>query len=186
MKFKVKYPRLIIFFITILIAIVVFHEGRNYVPFHNFLTSGGYFGTFLGGLFYAYGFTAAPSTAVLLVLAEEQNIVLAVLIGGFGALLSDLIIFKFVRYSFIGEIKELEKEKIIKYFSKKEKTLFGRYYKHIFPTFAGFLIASPLPTEFGVTMMANIKTMSIKKFMIIAYLLHSLGILTIFVIGNLI
>lgn len=183
---KIKYPKLLLLLITIIVAIAIFYEGRNYAPFHDFLVSLGYIGTFLGGIFYAYGFTAAPATAVLLVLAKEQNLILAVLIGGLGAVLSDFIIFSFIRHSFIDEINKLKKEKIMKNISKNGKHIFGRYYKHIFPIFSGFLIASPLPTEIGVTMLASIKNISVKKFMVIAYLLHSLGILIILTIGNLI
>ena len=181
---KIKYPKLLLLLLTIAIAIGIFYEGRNYAPFHEFLTSLGYLGTFLGGLLYAYGFTAAPATAVLLVLAKEQNLIFAVLVGGLGAVLSDLLIFSFIRYSFIDEINKLKREKVITEISKNGKKIFGHYYKHVFPALAGFLIASPLPTEIGVTMMASMKKISLKKFMIIAYILHSLGILIILTIGN--
>ena len=164
---KVKYPKLLLFLVTIMIALILFNEGRSYAPFHNLLVSLGYLGTFLSGIFYAYGFTAAPATAVLLILAKEQNLVLAALIGGFGAVLSDLVIFLFMRYSFMDEIEKLEKEKVVKYIEKEERIIFGHYYRHIFPALAGFLIASPLPTEIGVAMLAAIKKVSIKKFMII-------------------
>lgn len=185
-KSKIKYPKLLLLMITILIAVVIFYGSKNYAPFHNFLLSLGYAGTFLGGVFYAYGFTAAPATAVLLVLAKEQNLILAVLLGGFGAVLSDLLIFKFFRRFFTDEIDKLKKEKFVKYIEREEKILLGHYYKHIFPALAGFLIASPLPTEIGVAMMASIKNLSVKKFLIIAFILHSLGILLILMIGNLI
>jgi len=183
---KIKYPKLLLLIITIIIAVAIFYEGKNYAPLHDFLVSLGYIGTFISGIFYAYGFTAAPATAVLLVLAKEQNLILAVLVGGFGAVLSDLLIFKFIRYSFTDEIDKLKKEKVIKYIEKEEKILFGHYYKHIFPSLAGFLIASPLPTEIGVALMASIKNLSVKKFLIMAFILHSLGILIILTIGNLI
>ena len=183
---KIKYPHLLLLLLTIIIAVILFSEGRDYNPLHNFLVSLGYLGTFLSGIFYAYGFTAAPATAVLLVLAKEQNLFLSALIGGVGALLSDLIIFLFARYSFSDEIQKLEKEKFVRFIEKEEKVIFGHYYKHIFPALAGFLIASPLPTEVGVAMMASTKKLSIKKFMIVAYLLHTLGIFIILMIGSLI
>jgi len=185
-RHKIKYPKLLLFLVTVIIALILFSEGKNYAPFHNLLVSLGYLGTFLGGIFYAYGFTAAPATAVLLLLAKEQNIILAVLIGGIGAVLSDLIIFLFIRYSFMDEIEKLEKEKVVKYIEKEERIIFGHYYRYIFPALAGFLIASPLPSEIGVTMLAAIRKVSIKKFLIIAYALHSLGIFIILMIGNLI
>ena len=181
---RIKYPKLFLLLATIVVAVIIFYEGRNYGPFHNFLVSLGYGGIFLGGVFYAYGFTAAPATAVLLVLAQEQNFIFVVLIGGLGALLSDWLIFSFIRYSFTNEINKLKKEKFVKMMAKNSESLFSSYHKYIFPTFAGFLVASPLPTEIGVTMMASIKNLSVKKFMIIAYLLHSFGILIILLVGK--
>ena len=185
-NYRIKYPKLLFFIIALVIGFIVFYEGLHYAPLHNFIVSLGYFGTFIGGLFYAYGFTAPPATAVLLVLAKEQYLILSVLIGGLGAVISDFLIFKFVRFSFNDEINRLKKETLIRKIEKMEKKFYGRLYEYIFPTFAGFLIASPLPTEIGVSMMASIEKLSTKRFLIIAYLLHSLGIAIILTIGVLI
>ncbi len=170
--------------LTIIIAIIIFYEGKNYAPFHDLLVSIGYFGTFLSGIFYAFGFTSAPAAAILLVLAKEQNFLTALLVGGLGALLSDVLIFLFIKFTFMDEIKKLRKEKIIKYIEKEEKIIFGHYYMHIFPALADFLIASPLPTEIGVSMMAIMKKIALKKFLIIAYILHTMRIAVILLIGN--
>lgn len=182
----IKYPKLGLLLITIMVAIAIFYEGRNYPAIHDFIVSLGYIGTFISGIFYAYGFTAAPATAILLVLSKEQNLIVAVLTGGLGALLSDFLIFSFIRHSFIDEIDKLKKEKLIKILAKNGKHIFGRYYKLILPVFAGFLIASPLPTEIGVTILASTKNISVKKFMIMAYILHSFGIFIVLTIGHLI
>ena len=91
-----KYPKLLILCISILFAVVLFHGGKSFSPFHDLLISLGYIGTFIGGIFYAYGFTAPPATSILLILAKSQNIFIAALIGGIGALISDLIIFFFL------------------------------------------------------------------------------------------
>mgnify|MGYP006977944986 CR=1 FL=1 len=74
----------------------------------------GYFGTFLAGFLYAYAFTAAPAAAILLILAREQNLFLAGLTAGLGALLGDLVIFHFIRHFFSGEVQKLSQEKIVK------------------------------------------------------------------------
>lgn len=100
---KFKYPKFLLLFITFFIAYFLF-SGRNYLPFHNFVISTGYFGTFLTGLMFSYGFTAAPATSIFLILAEYQNIYAAALIGGLGALVTDLLIFKFIKISFADEI----------------------------------------------------------------------------------
>jgi uncharacterized membrane protein YdjX (TVP38/TMEM64 family) len=165
-------------------AVLVYYEGINYEPFEHFIKSLNYFGTLLGGFLYAYGFTSAPATAILLVLSQNQNIFLSAVIGGIGALISDVLIFLFIRASFADEIKMIKKEKIVKKIAKTEKRIFGRIYKYILPVFSGFLIASPLPTEIGVSLMASIKKLSVKKFMIAAYILHTLGIFLIFLLGK--
>jgi uncharacterized membrane protein YdjX (TVP38/TMEM64 family) len=181
---KIKYPKLLLLIFSIIIAIILFYSGKNYTPVHNSILSLGYVGSFFIGLFYAYGFTAPSATAILLILAKEQSIILTGLIAGLGAILSDLLIFLFIRYSFSDEIDKLEKEKIIKYLEKEERIIFGHYRKYVLPVFAGFLIASPLPSEIGIALIATLKKVSIKRFIILAYLLHTFGILLILLIGN--
>ena len=61
-----KYPKFLLLFITFIVAYLLFYE-RTYPPFHDFIISMGYVGTFLAGALFAYGFTAAPATAILLI-----------------------------------------------------------------------------------------------------------------------
>ncbi|MBS3163683.1 hypothetical protein J4427_03270 [Candidatus Woesearchaeota archaeon] len=84
------------------------------------------------------------------------------------------------------EIKEIKREKIVKFLEKEENIIFGNYKKYALAAFAGILIATPLPSEIGITLLSTIKRMSIKKFAIIAYILHTIGIFIILSIGNLI
>lgn len=183
-KLKLKYPKLALLFLSIVIAVVFFQSGKTNDSVQDFISSLGLFGDFIGGFFYAYGLTAAPATSVLLLLAKEQNILVACLIAGLGALISDILIFIFIRYSFNDEINKLKNEKMIVSFKNKGRKLFGSFYNYLLPSVAGFIIASPLPTEIGVSMLASFKRISIIKFMIIAYLLHTVGILVILTIGN--
>lgn len=176
----IKYPKFLLLFITFLIAYLLFYE-RNYKSFHDFIVSLGYFGTFLTGALFAYGFTAAPATAILLILAKEQNILLAGLIAGFGALVSDLIIFNFIRYSFADEIKRLSREKPVLYINHKTPNIFKKY---LLPVVAGFIIASPLPDEIGVSLLAVSKNISMKIFSAISYMLNTVGIFIILLIGR--
>ncbi len=181
-RLLIKYPKFLFLFITFLIAYLLFYE-RTYPPFHDFITSLGYFGTFIAGAMFAYGFTAAPATAVLLILAKEQNFLLAGLIGGLGALVGDLIIFNFIRYSLADEIEKLSKEKAVMYINHK---IPNRFKKYLMPVVAGFIIASPLPDEIGVSLLAVSKNISIKIFSVISYILNTAGIFVILTIGNII
>ena len=77
-RITLKYPKLSLLLLIFIITVVFFYKGKTYPLFHNFLESLGYIGIFLGGFFYAYTFTSAPATAVLLILAKGQNIFLHV------------------------------------------------------------------------------------------------------------
>jgi hypothetical protein len=158
----------------------LFYE-RNYQPFQDFIVSLGYSGTFVAGIFFTYGFTAAPATTIFLILAQHQNIYLASLIGGLGALIGDLFIFSFIRYSFSDEIRKLSRETIVKYFNGR---LSGVLKKYFLPVVAGFIIASPLPDEIGISLMAASKIISTKIFSIISYLLNTAGIFVILLVGR--
>lgn len=179
-KYLAKYPKFLLLFITFLIAYLLFY-GNKYVPFHDFIISSGYVGAFIAGMLFTYGFTSAPATAIFLILAKSQNIYLASIIGGFGALIGDLFIFSFIRHSFAGEIRQLSKEKVVKYFNGK---LPGLLKKYLIPVAAGFIIASPLPDEIGVTLLAASKVISTKIFLFVSYVLNTAGIFVILMIGS--
>lgn len=177
-----KYPKFLLLFITFLIAYLLFN-GRTNPKLHLFILSLGFFGTFLTGILFTYGFTAAPATAIFLILAKEQNIFLAGLIGGLGALLGDLFIFNFIRYSFNDEVRKLYRERLVMYVNSKTPNLIKRY---LLPVVAGFIIASPLPDEIGVTMLAASRSISVKIFSVISYVLNTAGIFAVLAIGNVI
>ncbi|HLC36739.1 MAG TPA: hypothetical protein VJK05_04000 [archaeon] len=179
---KIKYPKLIFLAVTFIPAYLIFLN-QDYQPFHNLLISLGYAGIFLAGFFYSYGFTSAPATALLLILAKQHELLPAVLAGGLGALVGDTVIFLFIRKIFAGEIKSLSKTKIIWSAEKEEEKILGKYHKYFLASFAGFIIASPFPTEIGIAMLASMK-ISFKKFAAIAFLLHSTGILALLLIGK--
>lgn len=181
---KIKYPRLLVFLITIIIAITIFYEWINSEIVHNFLTSLGYWWTFLWWLFYSYGFTSASATAILLIIAKGKSLVLSILIAWIWAFISDMIIFFFAKSSLMNEITILKEEwYIVKLRNFLKKTFWPRYI-HIMPFVACLFIMSPLPTEIWVTILASKKDMSMKKFMIMSYILHTIGIAIILIIGR--
>ena len=113
----------------------------------------------------------------------ENPTVVFGLIGGLGALVGDLFIFNFLRHSFADEISKFRKEKIVLYINRKVPNLFKKY---LVPVFAGFIIASPLPDEIGVALLAASRTISTKIFSLLSYALNTAGIFVILVIGNMI
>jgi hypothetical protein len=175
-----KYPKFVLLIFTFVLAYMLF-SGSELAWFREQVTALGYVGSFLAGVFYAYGFTAAPATGVFLLLAKHQNIWLAGILAGFGALLADLVIFKFIRSSFSDEIEHLANEPLTQYFHSRMPNILKRY---LIPVIGCALIASPLPDELGVTLLA-VSTMSARVFAAFSYVLNTAGILIILYIGTL-
>lgn len=180
LQFKIKYPKLLLLLLTFVLAYLLF-TGRDFTAIHDALEALGYLGTFITGVLFTYGFTAAPATAILLILAKEQNIVIAGLIAGLGALTGDWIIFKLIRSSFSDEIRRLSNGKMMKAINHTIPSIIK---KHLLIVIAGFVIASPLPDEIGVSLMAASKRISPKLFTLLSYLLNTLGIFLILSIGQ--
>ncbi len=174
MGIKHNYDKIWLFLFSILLAYWIFYE-KDLEPVNNLISSFGYFGTFVSGALYTYGFTSAPATALLLILAKEQNIIFAGLIGGLGSLLSDLLILKYVRFSFAEELMLL---------SQKGKDYLKFLPKYSLTLLAAVIIASPLPDEIGISLLAFDKNVSIKNFSIISFILNTIGILIVLYIGK--
>ncbi len=178
-----KYPRFFALALTIIIAILIFNNERIINP-KNFLVIENYLSSFTLGILYVYGFTAALSTGALLVIAGQQNIFITGVIAGLGALMGDLIIFKFVRGTFNSELERLGKTRFVKKirkFLKDHSTL-----NKSVPFIAYIIIASPLPDEIGVSMAALYKNTSTKAFSILSFFLNTLGIFIILILGKII
>ena len=182
MRIRIKYPKLSLFIISVILVYLLF-SGLAYKPLHNALVFMGYFGTFLAGLLYPYALTSAAGTGILLILAKEQNLLLAGVIAGIGALISDIILFLFVQHSFSDEVQKLSKETFVRTINRWIPDSVRVY---LLGALACILIASPLPTEIGILLMTSIRSISFKKFIIIIYVLHASAIFIILLIGNII
>ena len=86
----------------------------------------GYLGAFIIGIFFAFLFTAAPATAAFLLLAGNLNPILIGLIGGLGAMLSDALLFSYIRYKLDPDIKYIIKKSGIMKIKELEKTKLDR------------------------------------------------------------
>lgn len=175
-----KYPKFYLLILTFFLAYILFTQ-RIFLPLRLSLIALDYTGIFLTGMLYSYSFTASTATAALLLLAKEHEILITGILAGFGALISDLLIFKFIRTTFQDEIKKLSNEKFIFYINRK---IPGFLRKSIVPIIAAILIASPLPDEIGVSLFAAATKISINKFSIISYTLNTAGIFIILLIGK--
>lgn len=176
-----KYPKFLTLIATIAFAYYIFRN-QSGIGLLTFLENIGYAGTFIAGMAYSYGFTAVPATAIFLVLAKTQNILIASFIGGLGAYVSDILIFKFIRTSFQNEIECLREEWIL----KKISVFLPRWFKSSLTLLmAAIAIASPLPDELGVTLLAAVTTIHERVFSVLSFLLNTGGIFVVLYIGTL-
>jgi len=178
-----KYPKLILLASTIFLAFMFFRTESTQSFFHG-LGEFGYISAFFGGMLFAFGFGAPFGVAILATIANDINIFIGAVLGGSGALLSDYILFKFIRLTFNDEIQRFKDSKAFRLFQ-------GLLIRRIPPKIsfyislgvAGIVIASPLPDEFGVALLAGITTVRERTFAIISFTLNTVGILAVLGIG---
>ncbi|MFH1105589.1 MAG: hypothetical protein V1731_00035 [Candidatus Aenigmatarchaeota archaeon] len=179
---SIRYRNLIVLFATTAIAVKLLIS-PEVAAFIDSLGPLGYAGVLVAGAFFTYMFTTPIATAALFMLSGNLDPLLVGLIGGAGAMVSDLIILKLVRRSislFDGDIRRMRKfandHNPVR--MNKKNHLWGRVKKYLTFVLAGFIIASPLPDEIGVAMLgaSNIKTW---KFMAFSFAFNSLGIFLI-------
>lgn len=181
-KFGIRYPKFLLLAVSFIVAFFLF-KYINILHFDDTLISLGYFGTFIIGMLFAYGFTAAPATALFLIIADSQNVFLAVLVGAIGACISDYLIFKLIKTKFTGELRRFEKEKIVREIDEEIPLRFRHFLALML---AEIMIISPLPNEIGIAMLAMEHHMTKKKFIAISFALSLIGIGIILLLGRVI
>ncbi|MDP2685417.1 MAG: hypothetical protein Q8P20_10400 [bacterium] len=150
-------------------------------PFHQLLRqlgTLGFIGAFIAGMLFVSIFTVSTGVLILLILAERLPLIPLGIIGGLGAVIGDLLIFKFVRDGLIGEIKLVEENikdelksiefiddhmnsRPAKHFRKHMLALLHtKYFSWILPATGVLILTSPLPDEMGMGLMgiSKIKT----------------------------
>lgn len=132
-------------------------------------------GSFIAGMFYSSFFTTAPATVALGEIAQEQSVFLVAFLGGLGAVIGDLVLFRFLKTHVADEFVAL--------LAHPRKTRYRQILRmksnRWFLGFLGALvIASPLPDELGLTLM-GIESMKAKDLIPLSFILNALGILVI-------
>lgn len=169
-----KYKNLTLVFLGIIFAFFLFQSKE----FHQFLLQiggFGYFGAFLAGILFVSTFTVATGAVILFILAEELSPLEIGLIAGFGAVVGDFAIFRFVKDNLISEIEPIYEKLGGNHLTK---ILHTKYFSWTFPVFGAIIIASPLPDEIGVSLM-GISKLGMFKFLILSFILNVIGIFLI-------
>ncbi len=178
--FRFKYPKIALLILTIILAYFIF-KNTQLASFITHLGTFRYFSIFLAGIFIAFGFTA-PFAVGFFISYTPQNIWLAAIIGGLGAMVGDLIIFNFIRVSFKDEFDELKHTRIYKQINFFFSRALGKIWIYLMYVFAGIIIVSPLPDEAGVTMLAGLTKIKQSVLAIVAFILHTIAILILLAI----
>lgn len=178
-----KYFKLILLLVSISLAYYIFSnlEISNLIPNFKNLS---YIGTFISGILFTFGFSA-PFSVGFFIASQPNNIFLAAIIGGVGATIGDFFIFKTIKFSFMNEFEELKKTRVIHKIRKmiyNNKHILVKHY--ILYVFAGIVIATPLPDEIGVSMLAGLTSIKPLRLIIISFILHTAAIFMILMIGR--
>lgn len=179
MSFFKTYPKLLILCLCTIAAYVVYaYGGLRWLD--DIPVSGEYLAVFIGGLLFSFGFTSPFGIGVFLEIGHKVDPILAGLLGGLGALLSDLVIFEIMRFElFHDEMHRIRSSRIVVWAHKvlhheKFPETIRRY---LLWSFAGIVIASPLPDEFGVALVSSLTDIRARSFALLCLTFNTLGII---------
>lgn len=148
--------------------------------FENFLTATKNFeivGSFIAGLFFTSAFTTAPAIVALAEIAKANSLWPTVVFGAIGAVIGDLVIFRFVKNSLFDDVRYLlgtpRSRRLAKIFHL-------RLFRWLLPLLGALVIASPFPDELGVALLGLSQTRA-HVFLPVSFLFNMLGI---FIIGT--
>lgn len=137
-------------------------------------------GSFIAGLFFTSVFTTAFATVALAQIAQVNSIFFVALFGGAGAVIGDLIIFRFMRDHIAEDIAYLLQTSRPYRWSALLHLRSARW----FMTFLGaVIVASPLPDELGLALM-GLSKLPTAYFIPLSFLLNAIGILVIGLIAK--
>ena len=168
-----KYPKLLGFIAAIVLTYIIF-SNPNTGSFISNLGELGYAGAFIAGIFYTFGFTS-PFSAGFFIDLNPSSIWIAGVLGGLGALAGDMFIFRFVKGSFKEEFERLREEKTI-------KSMVSKLNSFIIYIIVAILIASPLPDEAGLTILAGITKIKPLTIAVMSIIFNTIGILILLII----
>jgi len=154
--------------LSVLLALFLYYSGLL-TKLIEIAGSFGAIGILIAGILYAYAFTVAPATALIIFFANHYNPILVSFIAAVGAMIGNLIIFNYFKKGLPDEIENLIKKTKIEKLKKSK-------FKWLVPGIGGLIISSPLPDEIGISLLgiAKFKT---NTFMLLSFILQFIGIL---------
>lgn len=130
------------------------------------------FASFITGIFFTSAFTLAPASVSFVHLSQQSPVEGIVIWGALGAMCGDLILFFFVKDRFADDLKSVIKPSRWK---KMLKSFHFGFLKWLAPIIGALIIASPIPDEFGMTLMGMSKVRLI-VLIPVTFIMNVLGI----------
>lgn len=181
-----KYPKLCLLGLSIVAAYALFAAGGLHW-LHGTKGSSELMAAFLGGILFTFGFTTPFGIGVFVEIGTSVNPILGSLIGGFGALLADLTIFQVMRFEFFHEeIYHLKSTRIAQWMHSviHHDSFPEKFRRYLLWAFAGIIIASPVPDEFGVALVSSIASIDRRAFAALSFICNTAGILVIILMSR--
>ncbi len=136
----------------------------------------GHIGSFIAGMFFTSAFTTAPAIAALGEISLVNGVIETSLWAALGAVVGDMIIFRFVRDRMADHLLViLPHKRGVRRFARLMKFRFFRYLTFLV---GGLIIASPLPDELGVSLL-GLSKMRTMYFVPLSFTFNFLGICAI-------
>ncbi len=172
-----EFPKLLSMLGSILLAYLLFRAGA-FDLVATYLHGHGYISAFIGGMLFTVGFTTPFGIAILIAVSSEVNPLLGALVAGTAASIMDFTIFEFAKISLHEEIEHLKGTRTLMWLKSHlfHKSLSERIRLYMLWCIAGIIIASPLPDEFGVTMLSGVSNLEAKRFAVLCFIFNTLGV----------
>ncbi|MEK7144964.1 MAG: hypothetical protein AAB794_03890 [Patescibacteria group bacterium] len=140
-----------------------------------------FLGSFIAGLFFTSVFTTAPAIVTLGEIAEANALIPVALWGALGAVIGDLIIFRFIRDRFAIHVLELLQHR---HMGKRVHMLLKlKLFRRVSFFVGGLIIASPLPDELGISLFGFSK-IKMSWFIPLSFIFNFIGIVLIGVVAQ--
>ena len=142
--------------------------------------AGKIFESFVVGFFFTSAFTLAPAAVFLAELSQIISPWTVAFFGALGAMCGDLVLFLFIRDRLANDIKALFPKAAVRHFLN---SFHLGFWKWLAPILGALIIASPLPDEFGVSLLGLSRT-RIAVLLPVAFVMNFLGILAVATVAN--
>jgi hypothetical protein len=154
----------------------------------HFFKGYGYISVVIGGMLYTFGFTAPFGAVILWEISPDVNPITAAVVAGTGALVTDLLIFRIIRKPFFEEeLRRFRTSRLIRAIHRlfHHETVSEHLRLYATWLFVAFVIASPLPDEFGVSLIGGLTAIKERSFAFLSFIFNTLGILALLLLARL-